>query len=369
MERSARTRTRDRYDAVIAGAGVIGLACAWRASQRGASVLVLDRARPGSGATAVAGGMLAPVGEADFGAEMLLDLGLESARMYPAFVAELERVSGVAVGLRTEGALHVALDRDEGEALRRLADLHRARGLQSEWLGPSAARELEPGLAPSLHGGFFAPADASVDPRQVSRALLAALDEAGVEVRTALIERALVSGDRLEGLVVDGDEVRAGSVVLACGAWSGQVGWLPPEARPPVRPVKGQVVELAGSPEDPVCSRTLGSERVYLVPREDGRVIVGATVEERGFETTVTAGGVLELLREAYRLLPDVGELELVGAVAGFRPATPDNLPLIGPGALQGLLLATGHYRNGILLAPLTAERVAGMLDGAPVAA
>ena len=157
-------------------------------------------------------------------------------------------------------------------------------------------------------------------------------------------------------------------MVLATGAWSGQAPWLPPEARPPVRPVKGQVLELAGAGE-PVCERIVASERVYLVPRADGRLIVGATMEEQGFDTRVTAGGVHELLREAYRLLPEVAEMELVEAAAGLRPGTPDNLPIVGPGALEGLILATGHYRNGILLAPLTAERVARLLAGAEVAA
>jgi glycine oxidase len=155
-------------------------------------------------------------------------------------------------------------------------------------------------------------------------------------------------------------------VVLAAGAWSGSAEWLPEHARPPVRPVKGEVVELRTREGQALpAGRILASERVYLVPREDGRLIVGATVEERGYDTKVTAGGVLELLREAYRLLPEIAEMELVDAVAGLRPGTPDNLPLIGPGEVEGLVLATGHYRNGILLAPLTANAVASLLaDG-----
>jgi glycine oxidase len=158
--------------------------------------------------------------------------------------------------------------------------------------------------------------------------------------------------------------------VLAAGAWSGTASWLPERARPPVRPVKGEVLELrAREGAEPPASHIVASERVYLVPREDGRLIVGATVEERGFDTQVTAGGVLELLREAYRLLPEVAEMELVGVSAGLRPGTPDNLPRVGPGALEGLLLATGHFRNGILLAPLTAEAIAAQLAGAHTAA
>ena len=159
-----------------------------------------------------------------------------------------------------------------------------------------------------------------------------------------------------------GEELYADAVVLATGAWSGRTEWLPEHARPAVRPVKGEVLELRNRDGSPPCGRILASERVYLVPRPDGRLIVGATTAEQGFDTAVTAGGVHELLREAYRLLPDVAEMELVGAIAGLRPGIPDNLPLIGPGAIPGLVLATGHYRNGILLAPLTAERIAELL-------
>jgi len=171
----------------------------------------------------------------------------------------------------------------------------------------------------------------------------------------------------------DGRELHADQVVLAGGAWSGRASWLPTDAIPPVRPVKGQVLYLRGPADDAVCERIVATERVYVVPRGDGRVAVGATVEERGFELTVTAGGVHELLREAYRVLPEIAELELTEAVAGLRPGTPDNAPLIGRGALEGLVVATGHYRNGILLAPITAEAVAALLAGeeppAPVAA
>jgi glycine oxidase len=197
------------------------------------------------------------------------------------------------------------------------------------------------------------------------------LEREGAELRSgATVSGALIEGERIEGVRTEaGEEVLAGHVVLASGAWAGESEWLPPHARPAVRPVKGQILTLRGPASEPVCERIVASERVYLVPREDGRLLVGATVEERGFDTTVTAGGVHELLREAYRLLPEITELELVEASAGLRPGTPDNLPLVGPGALEGLVLATGHYRNGVLLAPLTAERVANALVGAGVTA
>jgi glycine oxidase len=354
------------FDAVFVGGGVIGLACAWRAAQRGACVVVLERAEPGAGATGVAAGMLAPVGELTFGEPELLELTLAAARLYPDFVAELEAATGESTGYARQGALHVALDRDEAAQLRRVHDLQRSLELEAEWLPPRRCRDLEPGLTPSFNGGVFAPDEAAVDPRALTLALLAALAAAGAEVWTGTeVVAGLFDGERLVGVrTADGAELGAGVVVLAAGAWSGQAEWLPEPARPPVRPVKGEIVELRTRDGAAPCKRILASERVYLVPRPDGRLIVGATSEEQGFDTTVTAGGVHELLREAYRLLPDVAEMELVDAMAGLRPATPDNLPLVGPGAIDGLLLATGHYRNGILLAPLTADAVAALLGG-----
>lgn len=352
------------FDAIFVGGGAIGLSCAWRAAQRGARVTVLERAEPPAGATNVAAGMLAPVGELTFGEPQLLELTLESARLYPDFIAELEAAAGEATGYARQGALHLALDGDEAAQLRRVHDLQCSLGLEAEWLAPRRCRELEPGLTPSFYGGVLAPGEASVDPRALARALRAALAAAGVEVRTgAEVVDGLWEGEHLAGVrTAAGEELRANAVVLATGAWSGRTEWLPEHARPPVRPVKGEVLELRNRDGSPPCGRILASERVYLVPRPDGRLIVGATSEEQGFDTTVTAGGVHELLREAYRLLPDVAEMELVGTIAGLRPGTPDNLPIVGPGALPGLILATGHYRNGILLAPLTADRIADLL-------
>jgi glycine oxidase len=310
--------------------------------------------------------MLAPVGELSFGEPQLLEMTLAAADLYPDFVAELEEATGVATGYERLGALHVALDRDEAVELRRVHDLQRSLGLGAKWLPPRLCRELEPGLTPSFHGGVHAPDEAAVDPRALTAALLTALADEGVELLFGVeVAEALLEGERIVGVGTEGGEqLHAAAVVLAIGARSGQAEWLPAPARPAVRPVKGQIVELRTLDGEAPCRRIVASERVYLVPRRDGRLIVGATVEERGFDTAVTAGGVHELLREAYRLLPDVAEMELVEAMAGLRPGTPDNLPLIGPGALDGLVLATGHYRNGILLAPLTAERVAETLAG-----
>jgi glycine oxidase len=360
---------RGTYDVVVVGGGAIGLCCAWRLAQAGARTVLLDRAEPPAGATRVAAGMLAPIGELAFGEPELLRMTLAAAEVYPGFVAELEAASGLDSGYARHGALHIALDRDEASELRRVHDLQRSLGLGAEWLPPRRCRELEPGLTPSFNGGVHAPGEAAIDPRRMTAALLAALAREGVEVRGgADVVTPILDGERLEGVRMGaGEELRAGHVVLATGAWAGAESWLPESARPPVRPVKGEILELRSADGETPCGRIVASERVYLVPRPDGRLIVGATTEERGFDATVTAGGVHELLREAYRLLPDVAEMELVEAMAGLRPGTPDNLPLIGPGALDGLVLACGHYRNGILLAPITGDAVAGVVAGKPL--
>jgi glycine oxidase len=358
-------------DAVVVGAGVIGLACAWRAARRGLRVRVLDRDQAGAGASGVAAGMLAPVGEANWGEAELRRLAIAAAERWPAFVRELATDSGLEVGHEACGALHVALDRDEAEELRRRFELMDSLGLGVEWLRPSECRDLEPALAPACAAGVHVPGEAAVDPGLLVPALVAALERnSGQLFVEAEVTDALIEGDRLVGVATaDGREHHADRVILATGAWAGASPWLPPEARPPVRPVKGQILTLRGSPEQRLCDRIVATERVYVVPRPDGRVVVGATVEERGFDVQVTAGAVLELLRESYRALPDVAELAMVETKAGLRPGTPDNAPLIGPGGLDGLLLATGHYRNGMLMAPLTAEAIAALLASEPLPA
>ena len=357
-------KTREPLDAIVIGAGVIGLSIAWRAAQRGLRVRVLERSETGSGASGVAAGMLAPVGEATWGEEDLLQAALASHRMWPEFAGELAGLDGGAPPLVRHGALHVALDADEAGELRRRFDLMRSLGLEAQWLSGRECRDLEAGLGPSVYGGVHAPHEAGVDPAAIVRALRTTCEGAGVEILTgANVVGALWEGEALCGVVTDGGEEHWGSAtVLAAGAWSGSINWLPEAALPPVRPVKGQILTLRGPASAPVAEQIVVTERVYLVPRRDGRLIAGATVEEMGFDSRVTAGGVYELLREAYRALPDIAELELVQSVVGHRPGTPDNAPIVGRSAIEGLVFATGHFRNGVLLAPLTAECVAALL-------
>jgi glycine oxidase len=350
-----------RYDAVVIGAGLIGLSCAWRAARRGLSVLVVDRAdAPGAGTSAVAAGMLAPVTEADFGEEPLLRVNLAGRERWPAFAAELEERSGLPTGFRESGALVVAADRDDAEALRRLHDFQRSLGLEVEWLPPGRCRRLEPGLSPRISGGVLAHGDGHVDPRAVLRALAAAVDELALGVQVEAIEH---QAGRVTGVRTSAGEIDCGAVVVAAGAWSPALA--PLGEGPPVRPVKGQILELRvrGAMEEPL-SRIVRTPRCYLVARGDGRVVLGATVEEQGFDTTVTADGVYRLLEAAWEVLPEVGELELVEARAGLRPGTPDNGAIVGHGELDGLVWATGHWRNGVLLAPLTGDAVAELLTG-----
>jgi glycine oxidase len=352
-----------RNDLLIVGAGVVGLACAWRAARAGISVAVLERDRVAAGASGVAAGMLAPVGEASWGEEGLLAFNLASLRRWDDFAAELEADAGAGFGYRRIGALHVAADRDEAEQLRHRHRVHRRHGLDARWLRPSECRRLEPGLTSAIAGGVEAPHEASVEPARLCAALATAVRTRGSEIFEGA-EVVAAEPDR-GGWTVRTDDDRefsAGTLVVSAGVWSA-ADWLPVAARPPLRPVKGEIVTLQGSPRDPVCERIVAGERVYMVPREDGRLMIGATVEERGFDTTVTAGGVHELLREGYRLLPEIAELELAEIHAGLRPGTPDNLPLVGE-AGGGLVLACGHFRNGVLQAPATADAVAAILSG-----
>ena len=380
-----------KVDLAVLGGGIVGLSVAWRARLLGMSVLLLERDELGGGATHVAAGMLAPVAEVEFGeaGRRVLELGVRSAGMWADFAAELERDTGIDVGLRRTGTLVVARDEDEARELERQLAFRESLGLHALRLRASEAREREPALAPTVRLALEAPEDHSVDPRRVVAALRRACEREGVLVcehrpvqgleLDADAERVVgvrvsrdwagdvgaigsASGDVLE----DGscESIYARDVVVAMGAWSGGLGGLPQGVGVPVRPVKGQIMRLRDPAGPGLLQRVVRFEGGYLVPRGDGGYVLGATMEERGFEPCATAGGVYELLRDAHELVPGVSELRVEELGVGYRPGTPDNAPIIGPGTLEGLTWATGHHRNGILLAPVTAELVTRSLLG-----
>jgi glycine oxidase len=352
-------------ETIVVGGGAIGLGIAWRLAQRGSDVLVLDRAEPGSGASYHAAGMLAPITEATFGEDALLRLNLASAAAYPAFLRDLTAATGRSLQSGAPGTLFVALDRDQLEALERLYDFQRGLGLAVEWLRGSRCRELEPALHPAVRAGIGA-VEKEVDPRALTAA-------AGGRVRSGAEAAGLLwTGDRITGVVLaTGEEIAAPSVVLAAGCWSGGIAGVPKEVADAVRPVKGQILRLRPRPGEALPIRhLLRTEEVYLVPRSSpargDEIVVGATVEEQGFDTSLTGGGVYELLRAAIDVVPGVREMELAEASAGLRPGSRDNAPLLGAlsegGEAAGLVVATGHYRNGILLTPVTADAIASVV-------
>ena len=350
---------------LVLGAGVIGLSCAWRAAQQGRRVTVLDPA-PSSGASWVAGGMLAPVTEAWPGEEELLALGVEAVARWPAFAAELTEAAGRPAGLRTDGTIVVATGSGDRAELDALA-AHLARlGRPVERLSGRELRRLEPGLGPDVRGGLSVPDDLAVDNRALLGALRTAAERLGVTFVATAAEVVLDDGARVVGVrCVDGAERAADTVLVAAGAHS---AGLHPALNGLVRPVKGEILRLALRPGAfPAPRRTVRAlvdgRPVYLVPRADG-LVLGATQSEVGFDTTVTVGGVRDLLRDAERILPGIAEYALVESAAGLRPGSPDNLPLIGAVGPEGLLVATGHHRNGMLLAPVTADAVAALLRG-----
>jgi len=357
-------------DVLIVGGGVIGLTCAFRLAEAGAEVVVVD-ASGASGASWAAAGMLAPVSEAGFGEEDLVRLNVAAVADFRRLAVTLDQLPGESVGLRTEGTLAVAFNGDDKAALARMTDYRSSLGLQSQTLTGSATRTLEPFLAANIRGGVLAQDDLSVDNRRYVQSLQRAGAARGVATVTGTVATLTRTAGRVSGVLTEsGEQLSAGSVVLCAGAQSGRLTGYP------IHPVKGQILRLR-VPErlraaGPVLTRTVRGvvrgQDVYLVPRANGEVVLGATQEQQGFDTTVTAGGVLELLRNAYELMPISSEFEMLEMRAGLRPGTPDNGPLLGE-AEPGLILATGHHRNGMLLSASTGVAVAALIAGRPVAA
>ncbi|GAA1445568.1 glycine oxidase ThiO [Nocardiopsis tropica] len=359
---------------VVVGGGLVGRVTAWRAAQEGLRVTLVEPdpvSGPGGAraASAVAAGMLTPATEAVFGEEPLMEFGVRSAGMYPGFVAELEAAGGIRVGYRTTGTLLVAFDRDDMAVLTDLHRLQERLGIATERLTSRECRRLEPVLAPSVRGGVLAPDDHSVDPRLLLRALAAAGGRAGVTETAGRAEEVTAPGPggaRLGVRLDDGRVLPAHQVVLAAGCWSDRVA-VPEPVVPPLRPVKGQLLRArVPAGEAPLVGRTVrGLVRgftTYLVPRADGEVIIGATQEELGYDTSLTAGGLWQVLRDARELVPGVTELEVTETCVGLRPGSPDNEPLLGPTRVPGLHLAAGHFRHGVLLTPATGEAMARAL-------
>jgi glycine oxidase len=353
-------RAPDRPKAVIIGAGVIGLGIAWRLAEAGCRVTVYDRGEAARGASWAAAGMLAAAVETEPGEEALLALALESQRLWPGFCRALEAASGISVEYRSEGTLVLALNRDDAEHLRHSFAFQTRLGLPLEWLNGAEACRREPHLKPGIAAAVFSPNDHQVENRRLGQALVVACRNAGVglfehcSVRAVVIERG-----RVIGVETGRGRDPADVTILAAGAWSREIGGVPPAHLPPVRPIKGQMLALTMDRAAPLVRHVIWLPGGgYLVPRCDGRLVVGGTVEERGFDEALTAGGMLALIEAAWRALPAVEDLPIAETWVGFRPGSRDDAPMLGPSAIDGLVIATGHHRNGILLTPVTAQAI-----------
>jgi glycine oxidase len=351
------------FDVVVVGGGVVGCAVARRAARDGLRVAVLERAMPGMEASSAAAGMLSPLAEAH-GPGPFVELLLRARAIYPEIAAALHDETGIDVGYIDAGTLYVALhDDDEAELAARFA-WQSAAGLAVERLtGPEARRE-EPALSPEVRSALRFPGDHQVDNRALSRAMWGAAARAGAAFHLGADAVALLRGGdgRAAGvLLATGERIDAGAVVIAGGSWAGRLDGLP---RPvPVEPVHGQLLAVESIP--PIFRHVVDSPRCYLVPRSEGRVIAGATVERTGFRKTVTPRGIVGLLRGALEIAPGLADAAILETWSGLRPGTPDDLPILGPDPeVGGLFYATGHFRNGILLAPLTGELIGDLLLG-----
>ena len=349
-----------KADVVVIGAGVQGCAVAWRLAQAGQDVLVLERAIPGAEASSAAGGILSPGVEA-LEPGPFYTLGRASLARYPAFAEELEQVTGIALGYRGGGTLEVALDDDHARLLAGRATKIEAAGLPVTVLDDAQVRNLEPGISPEARGALWFDDEASLDPRQLGRALGIAAQRAGARFLTGQVRRIRHAGDRVAGVDHEAGAIDAPVVVLAAGAWSLQVEGhgLPKNA---VRPVRGQIAVLDTRP--PLLSRVVFSGHGYVVPRPDGRILCGSTMEDVGFEKAVTAAGLHHVLEVGMGIAPALGKAPVVETWSNFRPASPDGEPILGPAGVPGLFYATGHTRNGILLCPITADAVAACVLG-----
>ena len=353
---------------LIIGGGVSGLGIGWQLAKSGVSVVIYDRAEAGRAASWAAAGMLAPLAEAHNEEPELLKLGCQSLERYPQWVRELEADAEMSIGYRVEGTLIVGLEPDDTHQLRHLYTAQQDLGLDVEWLTGRAAREIEPALSPRVTAAIRCATDHQVDNRLMVKALQRSFQVCGgVLHENSTIESVVIENGVATGVQTQDGFQAADMLILAAGCWSAQIEGLPDTLRPPVRPVKGQMLAFqmeAGITVKNVI-RTVRARyptSVYLVPRTDGRLIVGATSEEMGFDTRLTGGGVFELLRGAWEAVPGIYELPLLETWTGLRPGSRDNAPILGETPVENLIYATGHYRNGILLTPITAYEIAKLI-------
>ncbi|MCY4404260.1 MAG: glycine oxidase ThiO [Candidatus Poribacteria bacterium] len=353
---------------IIIGGGVIGLGIGWQLAKAGASVSLFERDKVGRAASWAAAGMLAPLAEAHTEETELLGLGVKSLSLYPQWVKELEADAQMCIDYRVDGTLIVGLEPDDTHQLRHLYTAQQQLDLDVNWLTGREAREIEPTLSPRITAAIHCASDHQVD----NRLMLGALQRAYISCGGMLQENSSVEGIVIEKGTVTGILTEEGSqkcdvVVLAAGCWSTQIKGIPESARPPIRPVKGQMLALQMEEGVDVKTviRTVRAKyptSVYLVPRTDGRLIIGATNEEMGFDTRLTAGGIFELLRGAWEAVPGIYEFPVLETWAGLRPGSRDNAPILGKNEVENLIYATGHYRNGILLTPITAYEISKLV-------
>ena len=347
----------------VIGGGIIGLSIAWQLARRGRDVTVFDRGEAGRAASWVAAGMLAPVSEFGFENEDFLQFGQRSMQMYPRFLDELEADCGRRVSLDTRGTMMVGFHRDDTERIRRIYEFRSHKGLPVQWMSGEEARELEPLLSPRATSAMWIPQDYQINNRDLVEALKDALTATGGE----LVENTPVESIRSKhgvctGIIcVGGGSYPTDTTILAAGCWSGQIEGIPANLVPKVRPVKGQIVSLGfgGTYE---FARVIRAPDVYILPKGDGRLLIGATEEEMGFDTTPTAGPVMRLIERAWEAVPSVYDLPIESIDVGLRPGTRDHEPLIGESGMTDLYFATGHYRHGILLAPVTAYAICDLV-------
>jgi glycine oxidase len=342
------------FDAAVAGGGIIGSSIAFELARYGLRVIVLDRQQPGLEASWAAAGMLSPAPDAP-DALPLFSLTRASFELFPEFLAGVTRASGISVALRREGTLEVFCGEDAETERNRLVAEHRRLGLATEPVPLGDAKQMEPALGPAARAVAWLPYEATVEPRALTEAVLAAAKESGAEVRAGAPVTSLeIERGRCTGVIAGGEKISAKHVVIAAGCYSSRIDSIGRYA--PTQPVRGQMLALR--PSRPILSRVLRSTRGYLVPRNDGRIVAGSTLENAGFEKRVTPWGLQSILAAALELAPALAEAAVVETWAGLRPGTPDHLPALGPTDIEGLLIATGHYRNGILLAPITARLI-----------